>query len=612
MAAPLLSANGLTFHLGDKPLFDGLDLMVQPGDRLCLVGRNGAGKSTLLKMLAGLIEPDGGDIRRRSDARLVYLPQAPEPGDAARVLDYVAGGLSPAERDATHLAEEWLDTLGLAHDADPQTLSGGELRKASLARALVGRPDLLLLDEPTNHLDLSVIAWLEGQLARFAGAFVVISHDRAFLERVSRGTLWLDRGRIRRLDRGFGAFADWSQKVLEDEAEANDKLDKRIAEETRWSREGITARRKRNQGRLRRLDALRADRANRPAPTGKAVAQTTEAAKSGKLVVEARNIAKRYGERTIVADFSTRIHRGDRVGIIGPNGAGKTTLVKMLTGALAPDAGTVRLGTNLDLLSIDQRRSTLDLEASVWDTVTGGRGDMVGECAKAKHAVSYLKDFLFTAAQAKSPVKVLSGGEQNRLLLARELLKPCNLMVLDEPTNDLDMETLELLEELLSDFDGTIILISHDRALLDHVVTSTIMVDGRGGAVEYAGGFSDAEAQGAVAGWLDGSGGAARRARKKPAAKAGAKAGAGDAPQAAGRAAKLSYQEQRTLDALPGEIEKLEGLIAKLEALLADPSLYERDPARFDKATRELARLQAKLADKEDQWLTLEARREGG
>ena len=618
MAAPLLTADGLTFSLGDKPLFQDLALTVQPGDKLCLVGRNGAGKSTLVKMLAGLAEPDGGQIRRRSDAHMIYLPQTPDPGGAGSVLDYVAEGLPAAERDADYLAYEWLDMLNLVPDADPVTLSGGELRKASLARALIGRPDLLLLDEPTNHLDLAVIRWLEGRLKAMSGAFIVISHDRAFLESVTQGCLWLDRGRIRRLNEGFQAFPDWSETVLEQEADANEKLDKLIAEETRWSREGITARRKRNQGRLRRLDQLRTERAQRPAPTGRAEAQTISAGRSGKLVVEAKDVSKGYGDRTVIKPFSTRIQRGDRVGIIGPNGAGKTTLVKMLTGALEPDTGTIRLGTNLEAMTIDQRRSTLDPEASVWETLTGGRGDMVGPGDKAKHVVSYLRDFLFTAEQAKSPVRILSGGEQNRLLLARELAKPCNLMVLDEPTNDLDMETLELLEDLLGEFDGTILLISHDRALLDHVVTSTIVLDGTGSVVEYPGGFSDSERQGGLDAWLSGPGKEAGRGKKS--ATAGQRARSNSDRQPAQnkakaapkspRSSRLSYQEQRTLEALPAEIDKLQTLIGKLEALLADPDLYKRDPQKFEKASSELARLQTKLSDKEEQWLSLEERRE--
>ncbi|PKQ00563.1 MAG: elongation factor 3, partial [Alphaproteobacteria bacterium HGW-Alphaproteobacteria-12] len=545
----------------DQVLIAAASFALAPGDRLCLVGRNGSGKSTLLRIAASLTEPDGGEVFRQPGTRIAYLEQVPNFGGAKRVIDYaMAGG---AEE---HKAAAALDELGLSPLADPATLSGGEGRKAALARVLAEEPDVLLLDEPTNHLDLPSIEWLEERLSQFRGAFVLISHDRAFLRRLAAGCLWLDRGAIRRLDKGFGVFEEWSEKILAEEEVTQRKLDKLIEQETQWSREGISARRTRNQGRLRRLHSMRAERAALVQQTGRADLAVETGQASGSLVVEAKHVTKVWPqpdgtERVAIRDFSTRIMRGDKIGVIGPNGAGKTTLLKILTGTLAPDSGTVRLGTNLTPVYVDQSRSSLDPEATLWDTLCEGGGDQVIVRGRPRHVVSYLRDFLFRESQARQPVKALSGGEQCRLLLARALAKPSNLLILDEPTNDLDMDTLDLLQEVVSDYDGTVLLVSHDRDFLDRIVTSVIALEGDGRAQEYPGGYSDYLRQKKAT-----SGSPVSAKPSAPAPK----------PERAKAPTKLGHKDQRALEELQARMPELEQEIAALEKALADPDLYAR------------------------------------
>jgi ATP-binding cassette subfamily F protein uup len=591
VAPPLLALRDIRVAFADQVLIDGAGFALAAGDRLCLVGRNGAGKSTLLKIAGGLQEPDGGARFLQPGTRVAYLPQMPDFGTSATVIDYVtAAGAEP------HQAAAVLHELGLDEGKATATLSGGEARKAAIARVLADEPDILLLDEPTNHLDLPSIEWLEECLSQFRGAFVLISHDRAFLRRLTAGCLWVDRGTVRRLDKGFGQFEEWTEQILADEEVVAHKLDRLIEQETQWSREGISARRKRNQGRLRRLQSMRSERAERIGQTGRAALAVETGAASGTLVIEAKNITKSFGERTIIADFSTRIMRGDKVGLIGPNGAGKTTLLKMLMGTLAPDSGSVRLGTNLTPVVVDQSRASLDPEATLWQTLCEGGGDQVMVRGTPRHVVSYLRDFLFREAQARQPVKALSGGEQCRLLLARALARPSNLLVLDEPTNDLVMETLDLLQEMLADYDGTVLLVSHDRDFLDRVVASVIALDGMGGAEEYPGGYSD---------YL-------RFTRSRQAPGPSVKPAAAPEPRTERlrTTTKLSYKEARLLDELSSSMPKLQGDIARLETQLADPGLYARDPAEFARITARHDALRADLAHAEEQWLELELKRE--
>ena len=595
MAAPVLALRDIRVVFADQVLIAAASFALAPGDRLCLVGRNGSGKSTLLRIAAGLTDPAGGEIFRQPGTRIAYLEQVPNSGGAKRVIDYaMAGG---AEE---HKAAAALDELGLSPLADPATLSGGEGRKAALARVLAEEPDVLLLDEPTNHLDLPSIEWLEERLSQFRGAFVLISHDRAFLRRLAAGCLWLDRGAIRRLDKGFSAFEEWSEKILAEEEVTQRKLDKLIEQETQWSREGISARRTRNQGRLRRLHSMRAERAALVQQTGRADLAVETGQASGSLVVEAKHVTKVWpqpdgSERVAIRDFSTRIMRGDKIGVIGPNGAGKTTLLRILTGALAPDSGTVRLGTNLTPVYVDQSRSSLDPEATLWDTLCEGGGDQVIVRGRPRHVVSYLRDFLFRESQARQPVKALSGGEQCRLLLARALAKPSNLLILDEPTNDLDMDTLDLLQEVVSDYDGTVLLVSHDRDFLDRIVTSVIALEGDGRAQEYPGGYSDYLRQKKAA-----SGSPASAKSSSPAPKL----------ERAKAPTKLGYKDQRALEELQSRMPELEKEIAALEAALADPDLYARDPDGFHKTSERHDALKAELEKSEERWLELEMKRE--
>jgi len=592
MSPPLLSLRHATVRLGAEPLFESLSVTVAAGGRICLVGRNGAGKSTLLKALAGLVELDAGERLRRPDATVAYLPQEPRLDPAASALEATLEGLAPADEAeaAAHRATAVLERFAIAPERRIADLSGGEARRVDLARVMVGRPDVLLLDEPTNHLDLPAIERLEEDCAGWRGGLVLVSHDRTFLGALSRTTWWLDRGRIRVLEQGFAAFDAWSGQVLaEEEADAR-RLDRTIASETEWSHQGITARRRRNQGRLRRLRALRAARARRIAPQGRIKLAAATDPGGGQLVVEALGIAKRFGEQALIRDFSTRIVRGDRVGIIGPNGCGKTTLLRLLVGELAPDAGTVRLGANLVIGYIDQRREALDPDATPWQTLCPGGGDHVSVQGRSRHVVGYLRDFLFRAEQARTPVRALSGGERNRLLLAKQLARPANLLVLDEPTNDLDMDTLDLLQEVLAEFAGTLLLVSHDRDFLDRLVTSVIAFEAGGRLREYAGGYSDMLYQ-----------------RTPATRETGTRVPSPDKPKGGATPLRASSRAQRDLDRLLARIEALGAEIVRLEGELADPELFRRDPGSFDALTRRLSRSRDERHAAEQRWLDLAA-----
>jgi len=598
MAPPLLQLTGIRLTFGGTPLLDGADLSAASGERIALVGRNGSGKSTLLKIAAGLVEPQDGEVFRQPSATVRYLPQAPDFGDFATVRDYVEAGLGPA--DDPHRPAYLLDHLGLTGDERPGDLSGGEARRAALARVLAPQPDILLLDEPTNHLDLATIEWLEEELSRSPSAIILISHDRRFLERVSRATVWLDRGRTQRLERGFAHFEEWRDRLLEEEEKEQHKLGRQIVREEHWLRYGVTARRKRNMRRLGELQDMRARHRGHKGPEGAAAMKASEAAESGKLVIEAKGISKSFGALTVVRDFSIRIQRGDRIGLVGPNGAGKTTLLKMLIGELAPDTGSVRLGVNLTVATLDQKRDTFHPEESVQEFLTRGAGDWLEINGERKHAASYLKDFLFKPEQARTPVKELSGGERARLILARILATPANLLVLDEPTNDLDMETLDLLQELVAGFAGTVILVSHDRDFLDRTVTSTIAPEGDGRWVEYAGGYADMLAQR----------GSKTFARRGGEPKKAAPAGERPAAQPREPAKKLSYKQKFALESLPKKMEEASAEIGRLEAKLSDPALYAKEPAAYQKLAAALDAERAKLTAMEEEWLELEMLRE--
>jgi ATP-binding cassette subfamily F protein uup len=597
MAPPLLLLTDIALTFGGAPLLEGAELSVAPGERACLVGRNGSGKSTLLKIAAGLIPPDRGTRFLQPGATVRYLAQEPDFSGFPSTLAVVEAGLGPG--DDPYRARYLLEQLGLTGEEHPGRLSGGEARRCALAQVLAPQPDVLLLDEPTNHLDLPAIEWLEGELKSLRSALVLISHDRRFLETLSQATVWLDRGVTRRLDRGFAEFEPWRDATLEQEERDRHKLDRKIAAEQDWLRYGVTARRTRNMRRLAGLYDLRRQRREARGPVGIVKMSTAEADVSGKLVIEAERVSKGYDGRPLVKDLSLRVARGDRLGIVGPNGAGKTTLLNLLTGALAPDEGSVRLGTNLTMVTLDQRRESLDPVWTLGEALTGGKGDTVQVGAQTKHVVAYMKDFLFPPEQARTPVGVLSGGERNRLMLARALAKPSNLLVLDEPTNDLDLETLDLLQETIVDYPGTVLLVSHDRDFLDRTVGSVLVSEGDGRWIEYAGGYTDMLAQ-------RGEGVQARTVEKAVRPKEPARSG--PAPAAAKR--KLGFNEQHELKVLPQRMQALEGTIAKLQAILADPNLYAQKPKRFEEATAALAKAQGELAAAEDRWLALEMLRE--
>ncbi|MDP9837376.1 ATP-binding cassette subfamily F protein uup [Neorhizobium huautlense] len=603
MAPPILKLDDILLTFGGAPLLNGASLQVEPGDRICLVGRNGSGKSTLMKIAAGLVEAQSGEVFRHPSATIRYLEQAPDFGAYTTVQAYAEAGLGPG--DDPYRVTYLLEHLGLTGEEEPSRLSGGEARRAALARVMAPEPDILMLDEPTNHLDLPTIEWLEDELRKTRSALVVISHDRRFLEKVSNATVWLDRGTSRRLSRGFGHFEAWRDQVLEEEEIEQHKLGKAIEREEHWMRYGVTARRKRNMRRVGELQAMRAEYRGHKGPQGSVQASVAEGRESGKLVVEAENITKTY-DKPIVAPFSIRVHRGDRIGLVGPNGAGKTTLLKMLTGQLKPDSGWIKLGTNLEIATLDQKREDLDPEDTLSHYLTDGRGETLLVNGEQRHVAGYMKDFLFQPEQIRTPIKNLSGGERARLMLARMLAKPSNLLILDEPTNDLDIETLDLLQEIVAGYNGTVILVSHDRDFLDRTVTSTIAPaspdapDGRW--IEYAGGYTDMLAQ---------RKGAADEKRKAEKAKTDtAPAASATAAEPAKSKSKLSFKQKFALENLPKEIARTEAEIAKHDQAMADPNLFSKDPKAFAKLAEQAAALREKQAKMEEEWLELEMLRE--
>ncbi|QEE35372.1 ATP-binding cassette domain-containing protein [Octadecabacter sp. SW4] len=595
--APLLQFSDISLTFGGHPVFDDLSLVVQPGDRVALVGRNGSGKSTLMKVMAGLVEADKGAVTVSPGVTVGYMEQDPDMAGFATLGDYAASGLDPSEAYKVDMVAE-----GLKFDpsGDVATASGGERRRAALAKLMAEAPALMLLDEPTNHLDIEAIAWLEAELKQTRAGFVLISHDRAFLRALTRATLWIDRGAVRRAEEGFDGFEAWRDKIWEDEDTQRHKLNRKIKAEARWAVEGISARRKRNQGRVRALQDLRAERASQIMRQGTAAMTFQGGSASGKKVIEAVGLAKTYDGKSIVKGFDLTVQRGDRVAFVGPNGVGKTTLIKMLLGQVQPDAGSVKHGTNLDIAVFDQARAQLDPDQTLWDNLTGdplmgvsGKADQIMVRGQPKHVVGYLKEFLFDEAQARAPVRSLSGGEKARLLLARLMARQSNLLVLDEPTNDLDIETLDLLQDILGDYDGTVLLVSHDRDFLDRVATTTIAMEGDGQAVVYAGGWSD---------YRDQRGGDFVE-KTNPTDRVQAPK---DKPKPAAKKSGLSFTQKHRLETLPDVMAKITAEIGKLEALLADPALYTSAPAKFAKASAALAERQAALAAAEDEWLMLE------
>ena len=596
--APLLQLSEIALSFGGDPVFEDLSLVVQPGDRVALVGRNGSGKSTLMKVMAGLIEADKGARTAAPGVSVGYMEQDPTMEGFETLGAYAASGLPEDEAYRVDMVAEGLkfDPMG-----DPKTASGGERRRAALAKLMAEAPELMLLDEPTNHLDIEAIAWLEAELKSTRAAFVLISHDRAFLRNLTRATLWIDRGQVRRAEEGFDGFEEWRDKLWEEEDQQRHKLNRKIKAEARWAVEGISARRKRNQGSVRALADLRAEKAGQIKRQGTAAMAFDGGSTSGKKVVEAIGLNKAYDGKQIVKGFNLTINRGDRVAFVGPNGVGKTTVLKMLLGQEAPDEGIVKLGTNLDIAVFDQARAQLDPNMTLWenlasDPVLGasGKSDQVMVRGTPKHVVGYLKEFLFDEAQARAPVRSLSGGEKARLLLARLMARESNVLVLDEPTNDLDIETLDLLQDILGEYDGTVLLVSHDRDFLDRVATTTIAMEGNGQAVVYAGGWTDYQEQRSDS----------LPVPEKSVGKQLSKGGKQSAQVA--RKTALSFTEKHRLEELPAVMEKFQAEIAKLEELLSDPDLFTKQPAKFQKASDALVERQIALSDAEEEWLALE------
>ena len=597
MANLLLNLQDIHLTFGGKPVLDGAELMLHNDDRMCLVGRNGSGKSTLLKIAAGQIEMDNGTRWLQPGTTIRYLPQEPDFTGFSTVLDYVEAGLGPT--DNPYRCRHYLNELGLTGDENPATLSGGESRRAAIARTLAPEPDILLLDEPTNHLDLPAIEWLEAELKSLRSAFILISHDRRFLEALSNRTIWLDRGQAKRMNRGFGHFEEWRDQVLEEEEIEQHKLAQRIATEEHWMRYGVTARRKRNVRRVGLLSTLRGERREYVGAQGNVKLAASTGELSGKLVAEANKVSKSFGELEIVKNLDLLLLRGDRLGIVGPNGAGKTTLIKLITGLLPPDSGSIKLGPNLQIVALDQSRASLEPDMLLADVITAGRGQSVTINGETKHVVGYMRDFLFKPEQARTPVSVLSGGERARLILARELAKPSNFLILDEPTNDLDLETLDLLQELLADYKGTILLVSHDRDFLDRIATSVLMHEGDGNWQEYAGGYTDMLAQ-------RGQGVEARKIKEESRERSQT----APVPVVAQAKRKLSFKEKFALDNLPAKMDALKVELHQLEIILADATLFSRDFKKFEKTSTRHASAATELSDCEHQWLELEMMRE--
>ena len=607
---PVVKLESAFLGFGHVPLMNHVDFQIDPGERVCLVGRNGEGKSTLLKVLQGVVPLDSGGVWRQPSLRMGFLEQDVKIAEGETVYDVVAGGLAEAgrllaeyhhlvvdpetytdERKSVHIGElqmaidacnGWtletrvattLSRLDLQPDVEAATLSGGYTRRVMLARALVSDPDLLLLDEPTNHLDITSIDWLEEMLLGFKGAVLFITHDRSFLRRLATRIVELDRGKLTSWPSNYDEYLVKREERFTIEDKQSALFDKRLAQEEVWIRQGVKARRTRNEGRVRALYALREERQARREQTGRVAMNLDRGDSSGKIVVEAENVTKTFGDRTIVRNFSTRILRGDRIGIIGPNGAGKSTLIKLLLGDLAPDSGKITVGTKLQVAYFDQQRATLNPERTVAQNLSD-RGDTILVNGQSRHIISYLQDFLFAPARVNSPVKSLSGGERNRLLLARLFMQPANLLIMDEPTNDLDVETLELLEELLGNYDGTLLVVSHDRAFLDNVVTSTLVFEGNGKIDEFVGGYQD---------WLR------QRAVPRVAPPVATKKAAGGAPVAQASKRKLNYKEQRELDGMPGVIEDLEAQQAKVQKRAGHPDFYKSSK---EDVTRTLAEME--------------------
>jgi ATP-binding cassette subfamily F protein uup len=598
MAAPVLAYENLGLVQGSGWLFRGLDLFIGPRDRLALIGRNGAGKTTLLKCLAGIIETDEGRRTIQPGTRVVLLEQDPQVQLFATLREFALQG---PDAPPAHGVDAIATQIGVDLDRPAETASGGERRRAAIARALAQDPDVLLLDEPTNHLDLAAIEWLEDWLGRFTGAFVAISHDRTFLKRLTRSSLWLDRGQIRRAEIGFGGFDAWTEQVYAEEARAAEKLDAKLKLELHWLERGVTARRKRNQGRLAKLHQMRAQRAAMLGPAGAARLGLENDDVKTKMVIDAERVTKRFGERVIIKDFTLRVQRGDRIGVVGANGTGKTTLLRLLTGEIEPDEGRINRARTLQGIMIDQQRRLLDPAKSVRDVLADG-GDWIEVRGHKKHVQGYLKEFLFEPNLVDAKIGTLSGGERSRLLLAREFARRSNLLVLDEPTNDLDLETLDLLQEVIADYDGTVLIVSHDRDFLDRTVTITLGLDGSGRVDVVAGGYEDWEKKRKTTP-LPRAGGAGGGNGRSPAPSENK-----PSPQpspATGRGRKLSYKDQRDYDLLPKRIEELEAAIARGEAALADPDLYSRDPARFAAITAEIESARSERDVAEERWLEL-------
>lgn len=589
---PIYTLKGVSLAFGDNQLFKNVELYINRGVKISLVGRNGSGKSTLLKIIAGILEPDNGEIFVQPGTKIAYMPQEPDLSKYLTLRDVVLSGLEEKSANQEYKADIWIEKLGILDAQETKSASGGEQRKAALAKTLIDQPDILLLDEPTNHLDINTIETLEKIIAEFDGAVILISHDRMFLEHVSSTTFWLDRGKMHRNNKGFKYFEEWQEEIINQEIIEQINLNKKIAEETEWLHKGVTARRRRNMGRLRRLQQLRAERREQIKQIGNINLNLEEGDFRSKLVIEAKHISKKFGQREIVKDFSTRIIKGNKIGIVGPNGAGKTTLIKLLTKRLEPDSGFVRIGKNLDEAYFDQNRLSLDPKKTLWQTLCD-KGDHIMVHGHYRHVVAYLKDFLFKPAQAQCPVAALSGGEKNRLMLAVALAQPSNFLVLDEPTNDLDMDTLDLLQEVLDEYEGTVLIVSHDRDFLDRIVTSIIYMKGDGSLYEHAGSYSELLAKISLS-------------ENKPETKKTTKTVQKNISQKNSRPQKLSYNQQRLLSILPQEIETLEKEIADIESALSDADLYIRDAARFNELTSEHAQKIAQKEAKENQWLELQ------
>lgn len=588
---PIYTLKGVKLSFGNNTLFEDVELYINRGDKISLVGRNGSGKSTLLKIISGLIEPDDGEIFIQPNIKIGYMPQDADLSRFNSLKEVIESGLGQNDSAQEYKVQSYIDLLDIEAEQNPQKASGGERRKATLAKALINEPDILLLDEPTNHLDMPTIEYLEKVIAAYPGAVVVISHDRSFLTNISDTTFWLDRGIMRRNNKSFKFFEQWQNQVIDQEIIAQKYLNKKIAEETEWLHKGVTARRKRNMGRLRRLQQLRQDRREQIKQVGSVNIEVENTLWKSKLVIEAKHISKKFGDREIISDFSTKIIRGNKIGIVGPNGAGKTTLIKILTKKLAADSGFVRIGKNLEEAYFDQNRIVLDESKNLWQTLCG-EGDHIWVRGSYRHVVAYLKEFLFTPDQAKTPVSALSGGEKNRLMLAKILAQPSNFLILDEPTNDLDMDTLDLLQEVLSDYDGTVMIVSHDRDFLDKIVTSILYMKGDGTIQEHVGGYSDLLEKLSE-----------KKVQQKPEKPKSAENK--NQPAKNNSQKKLSYNQQRKLKVLPEEIEKYDTEILQLQAMLADNNLYQENPQKFLELTDKLKNIEIEKEKAETEWLEL-------